>query len=603
MGDAGSMSVAAQDTLTGAGVQTVTGAKTFNDQKLLLRNPAGTFSLTQRSPAITVDRNTITSLIPYHWDTLVWKDTVNSRVFAFSKDGTIISSGVAGQGVDDVVIQAAITATPTGGTLHIMPGSYIVGYTTGGVGVSFFQMDADIIIMAYGVTILSSAIAHSILFRISTGVSFSIYGATIDGNKTIGAIITGSVALSHIPKLIRVVDCYLFNFTTQGISNGGVISLGINDTTFDIRNTTINVDTVTGNVHSSDECIFTNAAKFVHIENCKLYNWKPFYLTGQNIYMTNVLATAEGHTPIGQTMPINAEHAHIEQLHMIDCGLSLRSSGSGDMQYRYAPGRRLYINGLTNTQVAGTNYKWLSIQPFNSTDVIEHVELRNLNCKQGPIFVFPHALTAPGQPGASKSIVKNLIIDGWYIDTMDTNSNLIYVEGEDIGNLIIRNVRSPAYAGGAAPIRLYANQNDITVNYASVENIYPLPAGYILRVLQDTTASPPSRAISITFAEPLLQNMKLINSSGSPAPTVSLKFYKNSGKFLANGNASTTAFSIPHSLVSSPLASSIRITPGHADSRGMFDVSADATNITVTYPSAPPTGTNNVVLYWAAEAG
>jgi len=57
MGDAGSMSVAAQDTLTGAGVQTVTGAKTFNNQTLIRRNPAGTFSLTEINPVITANQD------------------------------------------------------------------------------------------------------------------------------------------------------------------------------------------------------------------------------------------------------------------------------------------------------------------------------------------------------------------------------------------------------------------------------------------------------------------------------------------------------------------------------------------------------------------
>ena len=38
-----------------SGIQTVTGAKTYNDQKLIFRNPADTFSLTQRNPVITAD--------------------------------------------------------------------------------------------------------------------------------------------------------------------------------------------------------------------------------------------------------------------------------------------------------------------------------------------------------------------------------------------------------------------------------------------------------------------------------------------------------------------------------------------------------------------
>lgn len=57
MGDAGTMSVAAINNLTTSGVQAVTGAKTFNDQKLVFRNPADTFSLTMRNPAITANKD------------------------------------------------------------------------------------------------------------------------------------------------------------------------------------------------------------------------------------------------------------------------------------------------------------------------------------------------------------------------------------------------------------------------------------------------------------------------------------------------------------------------------------------------------------------
>ena len=57
MGDAGTLSVLAQDTLTGAGVQTITGAKTFLDTTFKQRNPANTQTLTWAHPAITASQN------------------------------------------------------------------------------------------------------------------------------------------------------------------------------------------------------------------------------------------------------------------------------------------------------------------------------------------------------------------------------------------------------------------------------------------------------------------------------------------------------------------------------------------------------------------
>jgi len=42
-------------------------------------------------------------------------------------------------------------------------------------------------------------------------------------------------------------------------------------------------------------------------------------------------------------------------------------------------------------------------------------------------------------------------------------------------------------------------------------------------------------------------------------------------------------------------------TPMSADASGDFYVTADATNIYVNYKTAPPAGTDNVVLSWYAE--
>jgi len=74
---------------------------------------------------------------------------------------------------------------------------------------------------------------------------------------------------------------------------------------------------------------------------------------------------------------------------------------------------------------------------------------------------------------------------------------------------------------------------------------------------------------------------------------------KNSGQATFSGDGATTSFNIAHGLASTP--SVVIVTPASEHARGDFHVEADATNITVTYASAPPAGTNNVVLYWYAE--
>jgi len=77
-------------------------------------------------------------------------------------------------------------------------------------------------------------------------------------------------------------------------------------------------------------------------------------------------------------------------------------------------------------------------------------------------------------------------------------------------------------------------------------------------------------------------------------------YYKrNSGSATFSGDGSTTQFKIAHGLRSAP--SKVLVTPASADARGSYHVTADATYIYVNYATAPPAGTNNIVLYWYAE--
>ena len=74
---------------------------------------------------------------------------------------------------------------------------------------------------------------------------------------------------------------------------------------------------------------------------------------------------------------------------------------------------------------------------------------------------------------------------------------------------------------------------------------------------------------------------------------------ENSGVAVFSGDGVTTQFTIAHGLVSTP--SSVRVTPGSVDASGQFYITVDNTNIYVNYLSAPPSGTNNITLYWEAE--
>jgi hypothetical protein len=69
-----------------------------------------------------------------------------------------------------------------------------------------------------------------------------------------------------------------------------------------------------------------------------------------------------------------------------------------------------------------------------------------------------------------------------------------------------------------------------------------------------------------------------------------------SGVATFSGDGVETEFIIPHGAVITPTAAFIE--PQTTDAFGSFTTTVDATNITVTYTSAPLEGTDNLVFGW-----
>ena len=64
-------------------------------------------------------------------------------------------------------------------------------------------------------------------------------------------------------------------------------------------------------------------------------------------------------------------------------------------------------------------------------------------------------------------------------------------------------------------------------------------------------------------------------------------------------NGGSTTVTIAHGLASTP--NFVSVQPKSADALGPFYFTVGATNITVTYGIATPSGTNNVSLWWEAK--
>jgi len=73
----------------------------------------------------------------------------------------------------------------------------------------------------------------------------------------------------------------------------------------------------------------------------------------------------------------------------------------------------------------------------------------------------------------------------------------------------------------------------------------------------------------------------------------------NGGLATFNGTGSQLAFQIPHYLFAAPNV--LDVIPNTTGALGNYTVTADATNITITYVVAPPSGTSNIKFYWHAR--
>lgn len=73
------------------------------------------------------------------------------------------------------------------------------------------------------------------------------------------------------------------------------------------------------------------------------------------------------------------------------------------------------------------------------------------------------------------------------------------------------------------------------------------------------------------------------------------------GKSTASGNGSTTVFNIAHGIGSNPTYALISVADSGSTNIA-YSYTTDATNIVVTFSSAPSSGASNVIIYWIAVA-
>lgn len=159
---------------------------------------------------------------------------------------------------------------------------------------------------------------------------------------------------------------------------------------------------------------------------------------------------------------------------------------------------------------------------------------------------------------------------------------------------VILGSQSPSVYGWGNSLKLYCENNDYAITNQNSNNYCQIDLNFInttagTKTILDGTVTP-SLALDYTKIKLKIERM---GGTGNLS--------HNGGLATFSGTGTTTAFTIAHSLFDVPTV--VEVVPNTVDARGSFIVTADATNITVTYPVAPPSGTNNVKLYWTTRVG
>ena len=322
----------------------------------------------------------------------------------------------------------------------------------------------------------------------------------------------------------------------------------------------------------------------VAVENAVLYSSYPYYFAGAgiggstNVFFKNVYIRDFNHnveifgssyqTGISTT---NRNHTYVDLIleRSTASGYTLTASLLYDATFinlrSYVLssniGGGLYFQGVDNIQFYGGHVlagvgAW-ALDFEGGTYPVSNIVIRDMKIEQGSYGIVLHS-------------VQNAIIEGCeFIPPLSPQNQFLYMSipsgsSYPMRNAVVRN-------------NYFGNLNgDTAVEVDSGDTIY-IEENYF-------DGSKP-------FWTSVVTNIVVRRNKGYVT--------ENHGVATFSGNGSSTQFNITHGLVSTP--SKIQVIPGSSDAAGSFYVTADSTYIYVNYITAPPSGTNNIVLYWYAE--
>jgi len=224
------------------------------------------------------------------------------------------------------------------------------------------------------------------------------------------------------------------------------------------------------------------------------------------------------------------------------------------------------------------------------------------------------------------------IINGNYFTDSGINNASIYIPFRAVENLITNNqvtfvnkygihlegrynriVGNNIYGKSGSVAGIYC-ENDGKLNIISSNNIINfdqygiyVEVGTTYSIIANNTIFYCGTGIYFRGSHSIIQDnclfanttqADIVNTDGIVKDNVNYAT-ENEGIATFSGDGSTTTFSIPHGLVSTP--SKYGVSPLTPDADAPRTITVDATNITITFSTAPPSGTDNIKFGWWAR--
>ena len=475
---------------------------------------------------------------------------------------------------DVIVIKPSATAYTCG-----------TGAGAGDIKVSFAK---SCTIWAYG-AILSYDAAHTggTWFEVTTAAKrLTVYGLTMLGNNNVGTFIKSTAAIDI--DGIRLYDVDMVGNYSYGVYVGGPTGTAPSQTP--LPTTKVIMEHCSffnsgSGVGAVNEWVAIDSIEYCYMKDCRIDNNKLFNISARHCNIQNIWCDTTGYSGgsgIGAST-IQSEFLEVRDLHMIGIGVELRNYQNIDADSRYTTCKRMIVDGYS---CIGSSGAPIIIEPYNTSTLrIENVSLRNLYLSNSGVMVRTF------DSEARKSKVDIISIKDVKQLEFSSSNCCVNFSNCDCDQLVVDNVYFVAsWDSTGAPVRAVSGAGTITLGKVDLRNLFPEPANYIFKATR-------SNAVTATFSRPLENGITATNTE-SGTDTLTVKFKENRGKATFNGG--TASYDIAHSLTATP--TSPVVTPSAAVANGAFYVTADATNITVTFSAALTSGTNNVILNWRASA-